>query len=340
VTLRRLFVTGHPGVAKTTFVLLVIVLATSAVACWLRWRDPLAALPREVTGDLPRVEQLIGRGQGRRLTHVTLEGAAVGRIRFVVSLPDPMPEERVPLMVVVAGQGTGAETLSVFGDLGPNAIIWFEWPFPSRVRWNRELARRLPELHRQALSVPGQLDAALRWASQQRWVDRDRVSLMGYSLGALAIPAAQRLAQERGACVGWTVLAYGGAPIGAVLEANLRVGPAWIRPAIGAAVDLLLHPVEPSVHLPEIRGRFLLLGGRADPMIPFEAAERMRRLTPQPRTVILFEGEHIGVAPKKRKLLEPVVAVSQSWLVEQGAIESRHARPVHAIEEEAAPGRR
>jgi hypothetical protein len=300
---------------------LAIVLTVGGLAGWLRLRDPVGALPREVTGDLSGVEEVIELTRGRLLTRVRLEGSAVGTVRFFVSRPDPLPTGRVPLMVVVPGRRTGSEALSLLGDLGPNAVVWFEWPFPPDLRWGRGLARRIPGLYRNALSVPGQLNAVLRWASQQGWVERDRVSLLGFSLGALVVPAAQRLSQEDGGPIGWTVLAYGGAPIGAVLEANPSVRASWIRPAVPLAADLLLRPIEPSVHLPELRGRFLLLGGRADPSIPFDAAERMRQLTPPPRTIILFEGEHIGVAAKKRKLLDPVVAASKSWLVDQGAIE-------------------
>lgn len=301
--------------------LLAVVLTAGTIAGWLRFRDPVGALPREVSEELPRVDEVVERRWGRLLTRVTLEGRSVGTVRFFVSRPDPMRTQRIPLMVVVAGRRTGAEALSLLGDVGPNAVVLFEWPFPPDVRWGPKLARRIPDLYRTALSVPGQLDAALRWASQQEWVDRGRVSLLGYSLGALVVPAAQRLSQERGHPIGWTVLAYGGAPISAVLDANPRVRDSWVRPVIRVPVDLLLRPVEPSVHLPELRGRFLLLGGKGDTSIPFAAAERMRRLTPHPRTIVLFEGEHIGVAAAKRKLLDPVVAASKSWLVDQGATE-------------------
>jgi hypothetical protein len=303
-----------------------VVLTFGGVAGWLRLRDPVGALPREATGDLPHLEEVIERRGVRLLTRVTLEGSAVGNIHFFVSRPAPSAAERIPLMVVVPGRRTGAEAISLLGDLGSNAVVWFEWPFPPSVEWGGGLVRRIPDLHRDALSVPGQLDAVLRWASQQAWVDRERVSLLGYSLGALVVPAAQRLSQERGDAAGWIVLAYGGAPIGAVLEGIPEIRDSRLRPAIRVAADLLLRPVEPSVHLPELRGRFLLLGGRDDPVIPPEAAERMRQLTPQPRTIILFEGEHIGVGARKRKLLDPVVATTKSWLVDQGAIAP--ARPL------------
>jgi dienelactone hydrolase len=315
--------------ARVAGLLAVALAAAAVVVAWLRFRDPLAALPREAARDLPRVEDVLERKQGRLLTRVTLEGSVVGTVRFFVSRPDPTRTARVPLIVVVPGRRTAVEALSVLGDVGPNAVIWFVWPFPPDLRWARDLPPRIAGLRRDALSVPGQLEAVLGWARQQPWVDAERVSLLGFSLGALVVPAAQRLSQEQGEPVRWTVLAYGGAPIGALLAEIPGVRDSWLRPGIRVAADLLLRPLEPSLHLPHLRGRFLLLGGTADPSVPLDAAERMRELTPHPRTIILFEGEHIGVAAAKRKLLAPVVAATKSWLVEQGAIEPLRSRRAH-----------
>lgn len=300
----------------------IVALTLAAVAAWLRLRDPIAALPRETTADLRSFEQRGENREDRLIANVLLQGSEVGPIRFLVSMPDRMPSERVPLMIIIAGRRATAETLWLLGDVGPNAVIWFEWPFPRGVRWGRELPRQLPELYRLTLAVPGQVDAVLGWASQQPWVDPDRISLLGFSLGSLVVPAAQRLAEERGMTIGWTVLAYGGAPIGELVQANPRIQP-WLRPVVGAIVDLLLRPIEPAHHLPELEGQFLLLGGRDDETIPLQAAERMRALTPPPRTVVLFEGVHLGLQEERRALLDDVVTVSMSWLVEHGAIEPR-----------------
>jgi hypothetical protein len=298
-----------------------LALLVGLAAGWLRWRDPVAALPREAAAPLRAVEEQVERRRGRLITYVTLEGSAVGSIRFSVSLPHPMPRGRVPVMVALGGRRTPAGTVWDLGDPGPNAVILYEFPPPPGNRWGRHVAWRAPELYGLVLSLPGQVDALLRWASEQPWADRERVSLMGYSLGALVAPAAQRLVEERGASVGWTVLAYGGAPIAAVLEAQPWASSSWFRPIIRPAAWLLLRPLEPATHLPEIQGEFLVLGGSADPNVPPEAGERLRELTPPPRTVILLEGEHVGTEPEKRKVLLAAVAASLSWLAEQGAIE-------------------
>jgi len=302
---------------------LVVALAVGIVA-FRSASDPLAALPRDAPSRVTVFEESLEPFQQRMLLHVVLDGEVVGRVRFVVSLPNPMPAGRVPLVVILGGLRGGSDSIreiaNVSGDPGPNAFVGYDWPLPSREPGTAEIVRRLPEFRRSVLTVPGQVDAILAWASRQPWVDPDRVSLLGFSLGAFVVPASQRLAQERGAAVGWTVLGYAGAPIGAVIAGHPKAGPAWIRPALGAGADLLLRPIEPSRHLPHLRGRFLVLGAANDRLIARAAAERFAELTPEPRTVVRIEGDHMGLGDKW-KLLARVIDVSRSWLREQGAID-------------------
>ena len=314
-------------VAVVSAMIAAIAVAGAVIAARLRSEDPLAALPRELPG-VPIVEREVWREHwnGRVLVHVSLEGTAVGRVRFVVSLPDPVPPVRVPLVVVLGGLRGGSNAIrelsEVAGDPGPIAVVGFDWPLPARDPGVAELVVRSSAFRRGALSVPGQVDVLLRWALRQSWADPQRVSLLGYSLGGFAIPAAQRLVELRGGSVGWTVLAYAGATIGDVVAGHPKLRPRWLATALGAATDVLLRPIEPSNHLPHLHGRFLLVGGRTDRLIPPGAAERMRTLTPEPRAVILIPGEHMGVGADKDRLFREVVAVTQSWLVEEGAIDA------------------
>jgi hypothetical protein len=41
---------------------------------------------------------------------------------------------------------------------------------------------------------------------------------------------------------------------------------------------------------------------------------------PEPKTVITFEGNHMGVGPDKMALLQKIIATSKNWLIENGAI--------------------
>jgi hypothetical protein len=310
--------------------LLAAAVVLGAAAAWLGTRDPLASLPRDDPEALAVTGERVEASHGRTLIHVALRGRAVGDVGFVVSLPDPMPSSRIPLVVIVDGIGGGADPVramsEVAGDPGPNAFVGYDWPLPSPDPAVSEIVRQSPEYRRRVLSVPGQLDAILAWGTRQAWADPARVSLLGFSLGAFVVPAAQRIAAEHGVAIRWTALAYAGAPIGAVIAANPHAGPAWARPLIRGGVDLLLRPVEPSNHLPQLRGRFLVLGATSDRIIARATAERLAALTPEPKTVVWVEGAHTGLAPAKRELLGRVVNLTRAWLVEQGAIDPARAR--------------
>ena len=305
-------------------ILVVVALALGGTAAWLRLQEPLAALPRDPPTAVAEVEEWREPWQGRTLLHVVLRGAAVRDVRFVVSLPDPLPARHIPIVLVIGGLDGGTRSIrrigEAVGDPGPNAFLAYDWPLPSEEPSGLEIVLHLPELRRSVLSVPGQIDAMLGWASRQRWADPHRVSLLGFSLGAFVAPAAQRVALGRGAAIHWTIIAYGGAPIGAVIAGHPAAKPVWAARLFGAGADLILRPLEPGEHLPHLRGRFLVLRAGNDRLIAPPAADRLTDLTPQPRTVVVIEGGHMGLGPNKKELLAKVVAVARAWLVEQGAI--------------------
>jgi dienelactone hydrolase len=311
------------AVMLAAFVVAVAASLAAAVA-WLRLEDPLAALPHDAGASVAIAEERVERWEGRTLLHVALRGPAVGEVRFVASLPDPLPRGRIPVAFVLGGLEGGTRSMrrisEAIGDPGPNAFIAYDWPLPYPEPSAREIALRLVPLRRAALSVPGQVDAMLAWASRQPWADPDRASLLGYSLGAFVAPAAQRIAQERGAAVQWTVIAYGGAPIGAVIAGHPGVKPRWAAGLLGRGADLLLHPIDPSVHLPRLRGRFLVLRAGNDRLVARAAADRLVDLTPEPRTIVVVEGDHVGLGPGRKKLLATVVGISCAWMMEHGAI--------------------
>jgi len=85
-------------------------------------------------------------------------------------------------------------------------------------------------------------------------------------------------------------------------------------------VDLVFHSLEPTVHLPRLSGKFLVLEGRDDSLIPEAARNLLRDAVPEPKTVITFEGNHMGVGPDKMALLQDIIATSKEWLIKNGAI--------------------
>ncbi|MBI1206946.1 MAG: hypothetical protein GC191_06620 [Azospirillum sp.] len=320
---------ANSGVRRAPMVRLVWLLLTLAVAIVIlqfgRWLigDPLSSLP--VAAGVPTVVAQTAEPQGaRRLRHVILADAALGRIGLALSLPEPLAPTPLPLLIVLGGLGTGADTLRYVPDAGPNALIGYDWPIDAALPRGNALFAKAPALYHDLLTAPGQVAAAIDWLAGQDWADPRRISLLGFSLGALLAPSAQRLAAAAGHPIGWTILAYGGAPLGALVAQHPGIPSLWpgdwLRGLLAAGADLAFRPLEPTLHLPRLRGRFLLLGGRSDRLIPAAAFARLRDAVPEPKSVILFEGDHLVLGSNWPDLQARLVSAGRDWLSAEGAI--------------------
>jgi surfactin synthase thioesterase subunit len=93
-----------------------------------------------------------------------------------------------------------------------------------------------------------------------------------------------------------------------------------MREALVPFVSIFFHPLEPALHLPNLTGHFLILEGKNDGLIPEAARKRLRDSVPEPKTIVTFEGDHMGVGPEKAKLLETIIATSREWLLRMKAV--------------------
>jgi hypothetical protein len=128
------------------------------------------------------------------------------------------------------------------------------------------------------------------------------------------------LAAHDGIHIGWTIIAYGGAPLGAVLAGSPQLKPTWLGEALAPLVNLAFHSLEPTVHLPRLSGKFLVLEGQNDQRIPEAARHFLQQAVPEPKTIITLTGSHMGVSPEKMALLRKIIGICQTWLIENGAI--------------------
>lgn len=300
-------------------VLVAVIIVLGAATGWLMLRDPLAGLPTP-QGLAEVTEQSENRTPGRIERHVVLRDPNVGSVGLFISLPDNKTTERLPIIILLGGLGTGAKNARYVRDPGDNALIAYDWPLPLRIPKGWAIPSAIPDLRRRLLSIPGQVTVALNWAKQQPWADQRRVSLLGFSLGALVVPAIQRLAEQQGHIIHHTVLAYGGIGLGNLIAFHPRVRRTGKGALLGVLSDLLLRPLEPALHLPHLRGRFLVITGFDDIFIPKESTQGLHALVPEPKTIIAKEGGHIGTGPRQAELLYEISALSRAWLIKEGAV--------------------
>lgn len=302
--------------------LAVIIGAAVLAVGWYASRDPLAALP--IAESLTATAPDTTRRSDRIVIRQILDDPSLGRIAMTVSLPESVTSSRpLPVVAVIGGLAGGAETLDYIPEPGANALIGYDWPIPSYLPEHAGMILEAPALTRAILTVPGQIAAGIDWAARQPWADPERISLLAFSLGALAAPATQRVAAQSGRTIGWTVLAYGGAGLGDLLTHHPRLEPDWVKPMLARTADVLLGPVEPAAHLPHLAGRFLVISGETDRFVPTAAAAALETLTPHPKTIVRLPGDHMGVGPDQRVLLATIIGTSRTWLIREGAINPR-----------------
>jgi pimeloyl-ACP methyl ester carboxylesterase len=288
---------------------------TITLVMWTR-SSTLSALPQPLKTAVIAITT--ERHAGRAYQHVELLDSNLGRLGFMISLPSPMPRRPVPVVFVLGALGTGLHNVGLIRDPGPNAIVGYDWPeLAPDLRLGRIWSARA-----KILTVPGQMTVMARWVLAQEWADVRRVTLAGFSLGAIAAPAVEHVMTANGVRVQWTVLADGGAPISEAIGGDQHVQPPWRRKIAAFLGELLLRPMDPELHLAHLSGRFLVISSVDDSTISAAAAERLAQLTPEPKQIVRLPGGHVGTGGAKVALLDVAVNLTRRWLIAEGAIDA------------------
>lgn len=300
---------------------LLPILALLAWWGWNRARDPLAVIGPEAAVVTVVHDSAYGvttaTGEARRYRDLVLRTEGGGDVRVTTSLPAD-PDRPLPLVLILAGLRTGRESLGVVPQHGNAILVGFEYPYDP-ADWKRgNPAREALRIRRAILRVPGQVVAAKRHLATSSAVDPSRSALLGYSFGALFVPATQRLAMAHDAAFDAVALAYAGVDLGALIHANLDIEPRWVGALLARTGAAAVHAMEPARHLPELRGRFLVIRGVHDTQIPAPLSARLAALTPEPKDVITLEAGHMG--PDAPEVTEQVVRITQAWLEQVGIV--------------------
>jgi hypothetical protein len=102
------------------------------LAFWEYRRDPLSSLPPAEHG-LKAGRTVISVQDHRHVEHITLHGNTLGDINLSLSLPDPLPRQKLPIVFVLGGLVTGENSIRYLKDAGNNAIAGYSWPLPTRI---------------------------------------------------------------------------------------------------------------------------------------------------------------------------------------------------------------
>ena len=277
---------------------------------------------------LPKSGKILNFAEGKKsyvgvriIQQYTIDDSNLGIINIAVSFPNPMPSHPLPVLFILGGLETGFDSVQHVSDIGDNILVGYNWPLNSKLPKGISILTESSNIYKGIYKSPGQIAKAIEWVSNQSWSEKEKISLLGFSIGAIASPAVQHIIENRGLTnIGWTVLAYGGTNIGQLVNSNPNIKPKWAKPLFGWIIQLLFNPIDPKEHLEYISGNFLLINGKDDEFIPKESSSLMQKLTPSPKNIIILDGKHMGVGEKQKELLSIIIKETRMWLKQNGAI--------------------
>lgn len=211
-------------------------------------------------------------------------------------------------LFIASGFFTGASGVQLLGDIPKTVVIGYEYPY-STASILQDPAKLLHTFRVTA----GQIALSLKWVTQQKWVKPNKTIAMGVSLGGLFLPTALHIAQEMNVSVSHVVFGFTGADLKAILTNNLKDqvstniadSLSFVIPAVNALND-------PQLHLPYLKGQFLVVHAEQDQVIPREATEELFDLLPQPKSKIMLQGKHIDTT--QTELIMQTKNAILSWL--------------------------
>ncbi len=286
------------------------------------------SMPMDVENALKEIDpgaieaKLVSRTQyedrdsmGPRLFEDIVLDSTGGKSRITISYPTQVPEEGLSCIFVIGGLETGRKSLGLIPDHGNHILISYEYPSVIKKIKKPYGVFYLPKIRRAVLNVPAQVNAALKWLKTEDFCKNEPTAMIGISFGSILLPAIMHLGEHYKMSFGPTVFGYGGAGIKCIFYANLP-GPNFWRDAVSRFLTRVFHPIEPALHLPYIRGNFLVINGIHDKQIPNACAKRFQELMPTPKKIIELPRDH--VQPDNPVLIGELIDISRAWLDQQG----------------------
>ena len=232
-------------------------------------------------------------------------------IFFCLSLPDNIPEEGLSCIIVMAGLAQGQKNLEYIKNLKNFAFIGYE--YPSILRKEHKAIFNFYDIRKQTTHVPLDILDMVSFIKKQNWSNKE-VAIAGFSFGAMFVPAIYHAAQEKDISLGPGVIAFAGADLYPLLKRILS-GNKFTKTIKASIAASLFNPLEPAKHLPYLRNNFLIINGKYDEYIPFDQAKKLQNLTPEPKTIINLDTNHLS--PTNQQQLKELNKICGKWFEEK-----------------------
>jgi dienelactone hydrolase len=219
----------------------------------------------------------------------------------------------LPLVVLLGGHRTGRNAVEVVGDPGQLVVAALDYPYqgPQEVRGWRQTIAAVPVIQRALLDTPPAISLAVDWLERQPWVARQKVEIVGVSLGVPFVAAAGAL-DPRFQRV-WLI--HGGADNRRWIAHSLRdrVKNDWLRAQAATLVYLLAYgrSFDTAEWAARIAPRpLIVIGAMDDERLPRHMVKRLYAVAGEPKELIWTEGGHIN--PDQPEIVRQLLQIVRS----------------------------
>jgi len=265
---------------------------------WLRWESsrPRDEWFSERHGQIETVsteESITKYGQLAESVRLISDSGLQVSFRIIRDVETDAP---LPVLMILGGHRTGSDVVELFGDVRHRSVVGVDYPYdgPDKVKGVIPIARMIPLARQAFLDTVPAVSLILDWLVEQPWVDKNRMVLVGASLG---VPFAATAAARDRRITG-LMLVHGAADNRLWLEvqAARRIDTELLHYPLATILYWLAYgPVlDTSKHVANVSPRpVLIIGARDDERTPAGQAELLFDAARDPKRLRFTDGQHV-----------------------------------------------
>lgn len=295
--------------------LLVALVACLTGAAWLV-RDPEPRMLERRSQLVRVVPGTVVRDGACELQDVRLESASGLAVEMTIKRPAERgaPHSR-PLAILLGGHRRGRNAVQFIPDCAGIVVAALSYPYSGEPKPDAlEFVRDIPNIREAFLDTPPAIMLALDHLLQNTEIDRERVEVVGVSLGGPFVTIAAAL-DDRIRRV-WVVHGSGGSY--GPLEVSMRreIPLPGVRHAAAALSALIINgpQMAPERWASRIAPRpFMMINASADERMPRALVERLYDSAREPKQIVWLPGGHVrSSAAVLRPLVDTVMAMMEN----------------------------
>ena len=299
------------------YLLLAAVLAMTLSLTWLRWES---SLPRDewFTERQGRIESVVAERSttvyGQLSESVSLLSDSGLRVSFRV-IRNGVVDTPLPVLVILGGHRTGSDAVDLFGDVGDRAVVGVDYPYdgPEKVRGVMTIARTIPLARQAFLDTTPAISLIFDWLVEQDWADRNKMVVIGASLG-VPFAAAAAARDER---ISGVMLVHGAADnrLWFQVQVARRIDAEFLHYPLATVLNWLAYgPVfDTGKHVALVSPRpVLIIGARHDERAPPGQTEVLFDAAHDPKRLRWTEGRH--VQPGRTEIIAELLRIAEEEL--------------------------